>query len=166
VAAAHQQRLERLRGDLAHDAGDPVGARNSCTRRDVLIVGAGNRSAIGTLVERTSHYTILLHLADDRSADAVETAVIAAFAALPEHLRRSLTWDQGNEMACHADITRTMTAFWNPTGLPRRRAKVWAGSSESPTPSTRERVTPLEQSTLLPRPERPSLCWRRFRGNT
>jgi hypothetical protein len=72
-----------------------------------LIVGAGNRSAIGTL-ERTSRYTILLHLAGDRSANAVKAAVIAAFAALPVHLRRSLTWDQGNEMAFHADITRTL----------------------------------------------------------
>ena len=56
-----------------------------------LIVGAGNRSAIETLVERTSRYTILLHLAGDRSADAVKAAVIAAFADLPVHLRRSLT---------------------------------------------------------------------------
>jgi len=73
-----------------------------------LIVGAGNRSAIGTLVERTSRYTILLHLAGDRSANAVKAAVIAAFADLPVHLRRSLTWDQGNEMAFHTDITRTL----------------------------------------------------------
>ena len=73
-----------------------------------LIIGVGNRSAIGMLVERTSRYTILLHLAGDRSADAVKTAVIAAFAVLPVHLRRSLTWDQGNEMAFHADITRTL----------------------------------------------------------
>jgi transposase, IS30 family len=73
-----------------------------------LIVGAGNRSAIGTLVERTSRYTILLHLSGDRSADAVKAAVIAAFAELPVHLRRSLTWDQGNEMAFHTDITRTL----------------------------------------------------------
>jgi IS30 family transposase len=71
-------------------------------------VGAGNRSAIGTLVERTSRYTILLHLAGGRSAAAVSASVIAAFTELPEHLRRSLTWDQGNEMACHADITRTL----------------------------------------------------------
>ena len=56
-----------------------------------LIVGTGNRSAIGTLVERTSRYTILLHLAGYRSADAVKAAVIAAFADLPVHLRRSLT---------------------------------------------------------------------------
>lgn len=73
-----------------------------------LIVGAGNRSAIGTLVERTSRYTILLHLSGDRSADAVKAAIIAAFADVPAHLRRSLTWDQGNEMACHADITRAL----------------------------------------------------------
>ena len=56
-----------------------------------LIVGTGNRSAIGTLVERTSRYTILLRLAGDRSAQAVRAAVIAAFADLPVHLRRSLT---------------------------------------------------------------------------
>ena len=73
-----------------------------------LIVGAGNRSAIGTLVERTSRYTILLHLAGNRSADTVRAAVIAAFADLPVHLRRSLTWDQGNEMALHAEITSTL----------------------------------------------------------
>jgi len=73
-----------------------------------LIVGTGNRSAIGTPVERTSRYTVLLHLAGDRSAHALRAAVIAAFAELPVHLRRSLTWDQGNEMACHADITRTL----------------------------------------------------------
>jgi IS30 family transposase len=59
-------------------------------------------------VERTSRYTILLHLAGDRSANAVKAAVIAAFADLPVHLRRSLTWDQGNEMAFHTDITRTL----------------------------------------------------------
>jgi IS30 family transposase len=59
-------------------------------------------------VERTSRYTILLHLAGDRLADAVKAAVIAAFADLAVHLRRSLTWDQGNEMAFHADITRTL----------------------------------------------------------
>ena len=48
-------------------------------------------------MERTSRYTILLHLARDRSAAAVRAAVITAFADLPVHLRRSLTWDQGNE---------------------------------------------------------------------
>jgi transposase, IS30 family len=73
-----------------------------------LIVGTGNRLAIGTLVERTSRYTILLHLGGDGSAAAVSAAVVAAFAELPVHLRRSLTWDQGNEMACHAAITRTL----------------------------------------------------------
>ena len=73
-----------------------------------LIVGAGNRSAIGTLVERTSRFTILLHLPGGRSAAAVKQAVISTFAQLPPHLRRSLTWDQGNEMAFHGDITRAL----------------------------------------------------------
>jgi transposase, IS30 family len=59
-------------------------------------------------MERTNRYTILLHLAGDRLADTVKVAVIAAIADLPVHLRRSLTWDQGNEMAFHTDITRTL----------------------------------------------------------
>lgn len=73
-----------------------------------LIVGTGNRSAIGTLVERTSRYTILLHLGGARSAEAVRDAMIAAFGALPSDLRKSLTWDQGSEMANHAQITEML----------------------------------------------------------
>jgi transposase, IS30 family len=70
-----------------------------------LIMGVGNRSAIGTLVERHSRYTILLHLDGRRSAETVRDAVITAFSALAPHLRRSLTWDQGNEMAYHQHIS-------------------------------------------------------------
>jgi IS30 family transposase len=76
-----------------------------------LITGAVNRSAIGTLVERTTRYTLLLHLPGAHTADAVRDAVTAAMTHLPPHLRRSLTWDQGSEMAHHAQITAT-------TGLP------------------------------------------------
>ena len=74
-----------------------------------LILGAGNRSAIGTLVERSSRSVILLPLPDGKSADAVRDAVIAALAPLPAQLRRSLTWDQGSEMALHADITQMLS---------------------------------------------------------
>jgi IS30 family transposase len=71
-----------------------------------LITGAANRSAIGTLVERTSRYVILLHLPDGRhTADAVRDALVPAMAQLPAQLRRSLTWDQGKEMAHHGEIT-------------------------------------------------------------
>jgi transposase, IS30 family len=70
-----------------------------------LITGAENKSAIGTLVERTTRYTILLHLPNGHGADAVQAAIIAAMTELPANLRRSLTWDQGIEMAQHSKIT-------------------------------------------------------------
>ncbi len=64
-----------------------------------LITGAYNRSAIGTLVERSSRFTILLHLPDGRhTADLVRDALVEAFTRLPVAVRRSLTWDQGPEM--------------------------------------------------------------------
>jgi IS30 family transposase len=73
-----------------------------------LITGAANRSAIGTLVERTSRFTILLHLPGDHGAQAVHDAVIDALSSLPARLRRSLTWDQGSEMALHQQISQTL----------------------------------------------------------
>jgi len=85
-----------------------------------LILGL-NSSAIGTLVERTTRFTLLLHLppmeghgAGPRAkngpalaghgAEAVRDAIAATIPTLPEHLRRSLTWDQGAEMAQHAQL--------------------------------------------------------------
>jgi IS30 family transposase len=73
-----------------------------------LITGASNRSAIGTLVERSSRFTILLHLPGRHTAEEVRDAVIAAFSRLPTGLRRSLTWDQGKEMALHHEIANTL----------------------------------------------------------
>ena len=70
-----------------------------------LIIGAHSRSAIGTLVERSTRFVILLHLPDNHGAEAVRDAVVAAMRELPEHLRQSLTWDQGSEMTRHAEIT-------------------------------------------------------------
>jgi IS30 family transposase/transposase-like protein len=66
-----------------------------------LIMGAGNQSAIGTLVERATRYTMLLHLPNGHDAEQVRDALIATVSILPEHLRGSLTWDQGAEMARH-----------------------------------------------------------------
>ncbi len=66
-----------------------------------LIIGAGNKSAVGTLVERTSRFVILLHLPNGGKAEAVREAMTAAIIDLPAHLRRSVTWDQGSEMADH-----------------------------------------------------------------
>ena len=86
-----------------------------------LIVGAGS-SAIGTLVERTTRFTVLLHLPrlpghgegprdnngpslSGHGAEAVRDALTRAILTLPEELRRSLTWDQGSEMAQHSRFT-------------------------------------------------------------
>jgi IS30 family transposase len=73
-----------------------------------LITGAGNRSAIGTPLERSSRFTILLHLPGRHTAEEVRDAVIAAFSRLPTGLRRSLTWDQDKEMALHHEIADTV----------------------------------------------------------
>jgi IS30 family transposase len=70
-----------------------------------LILGKGNRSAVGTLVERSTRYLLLLHLGEGREADKVDAAMRAAIARLPGELFRSITWDQGKEMAFHADFT-------------------------------------------------------------
>lgn len=66
-----------------------------------LITGTLNKSAIGTLVERTTRYVMLLHLPHDHTAESVRDALVTTMGALPEHLRGSLTWDQGAEMAGH-----------------------------------------------------------------
>jgi IS30 family transposase len=71
-----------------------------------LIMGPGNRSAIGTLVERRTRFLVLLHMPDGIStAAAVGHAVSSAFSRLPDGLRRTLTWDQGKELALHQQIT-------------------------------------------------------------
>jgi IS30 family transposase len=70
-----------------------------------LLIGADCRTAVGTLVERTTRYVMLLHLPDGRSASGVEQAMRQAISTLPEQLRRSITWDQGKEMAYHARFT-------------------------------------------------------------
>ena len=69
-----------------------------------LIIGAGQRSAIATLVERKTRTTRLVRLPDDHSAQSVADALIAEYAMLPASLRRTLTWDQGNEMFQHGRI--------------------------------------------------------------
>lgn len=75
-----------------------------------LILGSGCNSAIGTLVERSTRFTVLLHLPHDHTADSVATAMIEAMTELPEHLRRSITWDRGSEMAGWQDISLQLQA--------------------------------------------------------
>ena len=69
-----------------------------------LLIGAAGRSAIGTLVERTTRFTMLVPLPAGRDAAAVADALIPVIAGLPDAVRRSLTWDQGWEMRAHAQI--------------------------------------------------------------
>jgi transposase, IS30 family len=69
-----------------------------------LIIGKLNASAIGTLVERTTSYTMLLHLPDGHGAEKVTPALIARLRQLPDQLRRSITWDQGKELAYHKKV--------------------------------------------------------------
>jgi len=70
-----------------------------------LLVGKNNKSAIGTLVERSTRYVMLLHLPHGQSASHVRDAMTNTITTLPESLRRSITWDQGHEMAEHARFT-------------------------------------------------------------
>ena len=67
-----------------------------------LVIGAGGRSAVGTLVERTSRYMLLLHLPEGHGAETVDAAMRRAISKLPGELFRTITWDQGREMARHA----------------------------------------------------------------
>jgi transposase, IS30 family len=69
-----------------------------------LITGKENKSAIGTLVERSTGYAMLLHLPNSHGADDVQDAMVAAMSRLPQTLRRTLTWDQGQEVANHGAI--------------------------------------------------------------
>jgi len=70
-----------------------------------LILGSANGSAIGTLVERSTRFVMLLHLPVDHGAAAVRDAIAATIMTLPGELRRTLTWDQGVELAAHAQIS-------------------------------------------------------------
>ena len=81
------------RGEVGHWEGD-------------LIMGAGNATAIVTLVERVTRLTLLGYLpAGAHDAASVTASVVAALAQIPSHARLTLTWDQGKEMARHREIT-------------------------------------------------------------
>ena len=70
-----------------------------------LLVGKQNRSFIGTLVERQTRYLLLSYLGADATTETVTAKIAEQIARLPEQLRRSLTWDQGHEMARHPEFT-------------------------------------------------------------
>jgi transposase, IS30 family len=70
-----------------------------------LIIGKGGKSQVATLVERHSRFVMLARIPYDRCADRVAVILSQCIGDLPEQLRRSLTWDQGVEMADHAKFT-------------------------------------------------------------
>lgn len=79
------------RSDVGHFEGD-------------LIIGARNQSAIVTLVDRASRFNLIGVLAGDHGAANVLACCTQLLKRVPAELRRSLTWDQGREMACHKDL--------------------------------------------------------------
>jgi IS30 family transposase len=70
-----------------------------------LIIGKSGKSAVGTLVERSTRYVLLLHLDGGHSAEAVRLAMDKAIHRLPSQMFKTVTWDQGKEMAQHATFT-------------------------------------------------------------
>jgi IS30 family transposase len=70
-----------------------------------LIIGARGKSAIATLVERQTRYVLLARLGSDRTSATVVEALAQRITTLPEHLVKSLTWDQGTELAAHRRFT-------------------------------------------------------------
>jgi IS30 family transposase len=70
-----------------------------------LLMGSGGKSAIATLVERHTRYVLLARLGYDRTTEHVIEALKARIAELPQHLVKSLTWDQGRELAAHKRFT-------------------------------------------------------------
>jgi transposase, IS30 family len=82
-----------------------------------LIIGAHGCSAIGTVVERSKRFTMLVYLPNDHTAASVCDGLIRTMGGLPEHLKRSLTWDQGCEMSQHKQfsiVTNIPTFFCDP----------------------------------------------------
>ncbi|WP_239406146.1 IS30 family transposase, partial [Frankia sp. Cj3] len=70
-----------------------------------LIIGKGNKSQIATLVDRTTRFVMLVRIPYDRNAERVAYLLAKKMETLPEFFRNSVTWDQGKEMARHADFT-------------------------------------------------------------
>lgn len=87
------------------------------------IVGKDNKSAIGTLVERSSRYTIIVEYGNDKSAESVARAFIEAYKSIPKHLKKSLTFDRGSEMAHHHHFTQLtgIPVYFADPGCPGQR---------------------------------------------
>lgn len=116
----HPRVIDTLRQSRNH----PPQQRTDCD----LIVGLGSVSAMVTLRERKTQYGIIVNLPLDHTAVSVNAAIIDVFATLPPHLKRTLTWDQGVELAWHEKLTQT-------TGVPvffAERSSPWQhGANEN-----------------------------------
>ena len=105
-----------MRGNAHVRCGGRPGKRarrnpGTAPRPDPYVIGKNGLSAIATLAERSSRFTLIMALPGDRTAATVSAALAATITTLPAALRRSLTWDQGKELSGHA-------AFTIATGLP------------------------------------------------
>jgi IS30 family transposase len=130
-----------------------------------LILGAHGGSAVGTLVERSTRFVMLLHLPEDRRAATVRDAICAKIMTLPAALRRTLTWDQGIELAAHAQITLAtdLDIYFCDPHSPWQR-----GSNENTNGLLRQYLPKSTDLNSYPRPEldriaaelnnRPRLC--------
>jgi IS30 family transposase len=119
-----------------------------------LIIGAAGKSAIATLVERSSRFVMLGHLGLDRSADTVRDSLVSAVADLPDALRGTLTWDKGRKWL------NTVRSRWPPTWLSTSASQASPGSAAATrTPmvccASTSRAAPICEPTTL-RPCKPS----------
>jgi hypothetical protein len=98
-----------------------------------MIIGVGSASAMVTLRERTTQYGVIVNLPHDHTAASVNAAVTGAFIATPAHMKRTLTWDQGVEMARHQDLTPAtgVRSFFAERSSPWQR-----GANETTTDSS------------------------------
>jgi IS30 family transposase len=133
-----------------------------------LITGRINRSAIGTLVDRASRCVELIHLPGGRSSQELREALTLAVFKLPPEARRTLTWDEGSEMACHDQIAHLFSdgVFFAPTpadpgNVHRTRTPTDCCTSTSPSGPTCRCTAPTSRlsSSALNTGPRKTLGW-------
>ena len=112
-AQGHEQRAGKIRDMVMISDRPPEVADRAVPGHweGDLMIGKNGASQVGTLVERHTRFVLLLHLPKDRTAPTVEAAMRKAIRTLPAELARSVTWDQGHELASHKSFTMA-------TGIP------------------------------------------------